>query len=68
MVGEKDPLHDDCWRLVDRLKKLNKDVKMTVYRDLAHGFLGYDIPGGLPMTRTCILEAGDMLKELFNKE
>lgn len=67
MVGEKDPLHDDCWRLVDRLKKLNKDIKMTVYKDLSHGFLGYDMPGGIRMAKVCIQEAADMIKELLEK-
>jgi len=40
---------------------------MTVYRDLAHGFLGYDMPGGLRMAKVCIKEAADMIKELLEK-
>lgn len=43
-VGTFDPLHDDCFRLLERMVGLNKDVKMTVYNNLPHGFLNLDVP------------------------
>jgi len=67
MVGDRDPFHDDCWRFVDRLKKLNKDVQMTVYQELSHGFLGYAFPGAVSEAKKCISDAALMLLELLGK-
>jgi len=39
IVGSKDPLYDDSWRMLARLKKLDKDVKMVVHEHIPHGFL-----------------------------
>jgi len=68
MVGTKDPLHDECWRLLYKLKKLDKDVKMTVYREMPHGFLSYDVPSGMEEAKICIRDAAEMMKELMNLE
>ena len=46
-VGDKDPLHDECWRLMDRLRKLEKNVKLTVYKGLHHGYLNMATPVGM---------------------
>lgn len=44
MVGTEDPLHDDCYRLLAKLKNVGNDCKMTVYKGLPHGFMNYDVP------------------------
>jgi len=67
MVGTKDPLHDECWRLLYKLRKLNKDAKMVVYREMPHGFLGYDLPQGMSEARTCIVDAAKIIQELMQK-
>jgi len=66
MVGENDPLHDECWRFVDKLRKLNKDIFLTVYKDMCHGFLGYDVPMGMPECKICIEDSVGMISDLLN--
>lgn len=66
MVGDNDPLHDDCWRFTDRLRKLGKDVALSVYKDMCHGFLGYDIPMGMSESKVCISDAADLIAELLH--
>jgi len=68
MVGDTDPLHDECWRFTDKLRKLNKDVHLTVYKDMCHGFLGYDVPMGMPESKICIEDSVTMISELLNKQ
>jgi hypothetical protein len=31
-------------RFANRLLKLEKEVKLTIYNDMPHGFLSFDIP------------------------
>lgn len=62
MIGEKDPLGDDCWRFLEKLVRLKKDVKMYVYRHLPHAFLSYDHIAGFDMI---IGDSIAMIKELF---
>lgn len=38
-TGTNDPLHDDTWRYLIKLLKLNKSVKMIVYPGMPHGFI-----------------------------
>jgi len=44
---------------------LEKDVKMTVYNDLPHGFLNYDAPRGMPEAKICVQDAANYLNELL---
>jgi len=60
--GSNDPLHDDIWKFSERLQRLNKDVKMTVYPGLPHGFLTLD---EMLEYETVVTEAVDRIKELF---
>ena len=46
---------------------MNHDVKMIVYQDLAHGFLGYDVAGRFNIVKRCIREGAEMLCELLAK-
>jgi len=41
VTGSEDPLQDDNWRLVAKLRKLNRDVKIIVHEHLTHGFIAY---------------------------
>jgi len=68
MVGDRDPFHDDCWRFVDKLKKLDRDVSMVVYKDMTHGFLGYAFPGGMNIAKKCVRDSIEMLKELLTRK
>mmetsp|Transcript_12581 Transcript_12581/g.10793 ORF Transcript_12581/g.10793 Transcript_12581/m.10793 type:complete len:149 (+) Transcript_12581:1487-1933(+) len=65
IVGDMDPLHDDCWRFADKLRKLNKNVNLIVYKGIPHGFLGYDVPLGMSEVKGAIDESGQIIKELF---
>lgn len=62
MIGEKDPLNDDCWRFLEKMARLNKDIKMYVYRHLPHAFLSYDHVVGYDII---IGDSIAMIKELF---
>jgi len=41
VVGTEDPLYDDNWKFVYKLKKLKKDIKMNVHEFIPHAFLCY---------------------------
>ena len=47
VIGTKDPLHDDCWRLTERLHSLHCDVHMTVFEGLVHGGMNFYLRNGL---------------------
>lgn len=67
MVGSCDPLGDECWRLVERLYILGKDVHMTEYEGLPHGFLGFDLPvNGVKETREAVMQGVLYLRELLH--
>ena len=42
VVGTNDSLHDESWRLAQKLNRLKKDYYMIVYRGMPHGFLSLD--------------------------
>jgi len=60
--GTNDPLHDDIWKFSERLLRLKKDVKMTVYPELPHGFLTLD---EMLEYDVVVTEGVDRIKELF---
>jgi len=39
VLGTNDPLHDESFRLANKLLKLGKDIKITEYKWMPHGFL-----------------------------
>jgi len=47
VVGTRDPLHDDCWRLTERLNDLHCDVHMTVFAGLVHGGMNFYLRNNL---------------------
>lgn len=67
MAGEKDPLHDECWRLLKRLVDLKHDVHLFEYRDLCHGFLNFDNMFGIKETRTCVNDAIALMQSMLCK-
>lgn len=48
IVGSSDPLRDDAILFLNRLVKLNKNVKLTELKYFPHGFLNYDYPLMMP--------------------
>ena len=54
-MGDRDIFHDDCHRLALRLKKLDRNVSLTVVKYMVHAFLNLDVPNGLPEAKDCIL-------------
>lgn len=47
-IGSHDPLRDDCIRMTDNFIKAGKNVNLTEFKYLPHGFLGYDMSGVTP--------------------
>lgn len=62
ITGTNDPLHDDVWKLLQRLQNLEKDVKVTVYDGMPHGFLSFDEMKGY---ETIVGEVAAKIQELF---
>jgi len=65
VVGSKDPLHDDSFRFLARLKKLNKDAKLVVHQHIRHGYLCHQ---GLKNYHLFMEEACDLIRELVEIE
>jgi hormone-sensitive lipase len=66
-VGDEDPLHDDCWRFLDKLIKVGKDAKLTIFKGFMHGMLNYDMPLlGMAESQECIKSCAHGIQELLN--
>jgi hormone-sensitive lipase len=63
LSGTNDPLHDDIWKLLQRLQKLRKNAQYTIYEGLPHGFLTLDELVGYDLI---IEESVNRIRELFN--
>jgi hormone-sensitive lipase len=63
LSGTNDPLHDDIWKLLQRLQKLRKNAQYTIYEGLPHGFLTLDELVGYDLI---IEESVSRIRELFN--
>lgn len=64
LIGSKDPLIDHSHRLALSLLKNNRDVKMTVYEGMSHGFLSFYMVGGMREAGKCIEDSIGYLREL----
>jgi len=64
MVGDTDPLHDDCWRFLHRLIKIGKHPELSVFKDLMHGCLNFDMIMGMPECNYAVKYCCDKIKEL----
>jgi hormone-sensitive lipase len=67
VIGTRDPLHDESWRFLNKLKKLKKDAKLIVYQHMPHGFLSYDVPNGMAESKLCIAETAAIIKDLMDR-
>ena len=47
LMATEDPIHDDGFRFVERLLNNGVDVKVKEYVNHTHGFLSFDVPGGI---------------------
>ena len=47
LLATEDPLRDDSFRFVERLLNNGVDVKIKEYCHHTHGFLSFDVPGGI---------------------
>jgi len=60
--GSNDPLHDENWRLLARLKGLKKEAKFVVHENLAHAYLSN---ADLKNYDVYCDEACDLIRELL---
>jgi len=66
-VGDEDPFHDECWRFLDKLKKVGKDAKLTIFKGFGHGMLNFDMPVlGMLESQECIKYCANGIQELLN--
>lgn len=64
IIGEKDPLHDDSWRFLERMVLLKKDIKKIVYHHLPHAFMSYEHTVGY---KIIIEDCVEFIRELLAK-
>lgn len=60
--GSNDPLHDENWRLLARLKGLKKEAKLVVHENLSHAYLSNQ---DLKNYDVYCDEACDLIRELL---
>ncbi|CAK56639.1 unnamed protein product (macronuclear) [Paramecium tetraurelia] len=65
VLGTNDPLHDESFRFADRLLKLGKDVKITEYKWMPHGFLSFDVVQGMKEAEQTVLDAQKIIQNLL---
>jgi len=62
LTGSNDPVYDDSWRFMDRLRKVEHDAHIVVHEGIFHGFLKSDDLKNFPK----LIEDGcKLIKELF---
>ena len=67
LSATKDPLYDEGIRFSEKITDLEKDIKIIQYKNFCHGFLSFDVPGGLKVSVECINDSITCLKELLCK-
>jgi len=66
-VGDEDPLHDDCWRFLNKLTKNGKNAKITIFKSFVHGVLNFNMPIlGMQESQDYIKNCAVGLQELIN--
>lgn len=66
MIGNIDPLRDDCYRFNERLLGAGGDLQMTLFEGLPHAFLGFDLKfNGVPEAHVAIEQGSRYLQELL---
>jgi len=66
LVGSADPLHDDCWRFLERLVNCGVDAKMKVYEAAMHACLNLCFKGGIKESQVPVDQMGDWISELLS--
>ena len=67
LVGSSDPLHDDCWRFLEKLLNNQVDAYLKVYEGAVHGCLNLCFKGGIKESNQLVDQMGDWISELLNK-
>jgi len=65
VVGSGDPLRDECYRMLERLKKLGRDAQMKLYEGIPHGFINLAFPTGFPGAKTCLHDCTETIHSLL---
>ncbi|CAD8106727.1 unnamed protein product [Paramecium sonneborni] len=65
VLGTNDPLHDESFRLANKLQKLGKDIKITEYQYMPHGFLQFDVTSGMKEAEQTVLDAQNIIQSLL---
>lgn len=66
--GDKDILRDDCIRFLQKLVKLNHNVKLILYRELTHGYLNLDLPMTFRATYKCGYDCVLFIRQILENE
>lgn len=67
MVGTRDPLLDDCWRLLERLNEAGVDAALEVFEGLVHGGMNSSIRNGVKDGIRMVERCGLLLDTLLGK-
>jgi len=67
MVGTRDPLLDDCWRLLERLNEAGADAELEVFEGLVHGGMNSSIRNGVKDGIRMVERCGLLLDTLLGK-
>ena len=67
VVGSRDPLIDDCWRLLERLTEVGVDAELEVYEGLVHGGMNSSIRNGVKDGIRMVDRCGALLDALLGK-
>mmetsp|Transcript_28093 Transcript_28093/g.27791 ORF Transcript_28093/g.27791 Transcript_28093/m.27791 type:complete len:420 (+) Transcript_28093:393-1652(+) len=65
LVGDNDPLQDDCMRFAEKLLNANGDVKLTIFQGTPHGALNLCFPGGVKESFDVLNQTIAWFEELF---
>jgi hormone-sensitive lipase len=64
-IGTNDPVHDECWRFMERFVNLKKDIKIHIWEDLIHGILNFDMVLGMPVALDTVKDSEILLADLI---
>lgn len=67
MVGSRDPLLDDCWRLLEQLNEAGVDAALEVFEGLVHGGMNSSIRNGVKDGIRMVERCGALLDALLGK-
>ena len=59
-------MHQDYCKFYYIIRKQNRDVKLTIYEDMSHGFLNFNTIKGMKETGICVDDGVIFLNELIN--